>query len=422
MMLLHNLYKHKTSSRDENKLFKRGSTSQLLSFFILFLFLQNLSFAQQNIPWKSGRTTGKIPQLAYSLGNDRLGSSMMGYIDTDVLLKITDSSRNFYKVQLSSNHSAWIQKENVKLDERTNKFKNPFLVNNFIATGGQNGYDTLIFFMDEKLPYKSRMEINPARIIITLFGVESNTNFIMQHISTLKEITQIDFTQPEDDVVEIQIDLKHTQHWGYTLSYHNDTLMLLVKQAPQNTSWSNFKIGIDAGHGGSNPGSRGNNTGILEKTYTLVFARKLAQALVDSGAQVIMTRIDDASFDNTDRVLFLQQQNPDIMVSLHLNSADNRAVYGTGTFYKYLGFRNLSQFILEQVCKTTQRSEYGNVGNFNFILNVPTDFPNALVEIGFLSNKEDERKIMDANFQNQVVQGIVKGIQEFIEKEVAKEP
>lgn len=422
MMQQNNLYKHKISPIDGNKLFNCIKISRISFLLLAFILFQQISFAQQNKSWRSGRTTGKFPQLAYSLGSDRLGSAMMGYLDTDVLLKITDSTRNYYQVQLSANHSAWIDKGNVKPDARTNKFNKPFLLNNWIASGGNNGYDTLIMFMDEKLPYKSRMEINPARIVITLFGAQSNTNFIMQHINTLQEIANADFEQTEDDVVEITIDLQHAQHWGYTLNYHDDTLMLLVKQAPKKTALSNFKIAIDAGHGGNNPGSSGNNTGILEKTYTLIFAQKLAQALVDSGAQVIMTRISDASFDNTDRVLFLQQQQPDILISLHLNSADNRAAQGTGTFYKYLGFRNLSKFILEQICISTQRNEYGNVGNFNFILNAPTDFPNALVEIAFLSNKVEEQKIMNDDFQNQVVQGIINGIREFIQNGIAQNP
>ena len=417
-----NLYKHKLRQRHENKIFVPEKFFQISILTLLLMLLHHQSFSQQNKSWISGRTTGKIPQLAYSLGNDRMGSSMMGYLDSDVLLKITDSTRNHYRVQLSANHSAWIDKDNVKPDARTNKFNKPFLLNNWIASGGNDGYDTLIMFMDEKLPYKSRMEINPARIVITLFGVESNTNFIMQHISTLKEIQNIDFDQTEDDVVQVTVELKHAQHWGYTLNYHDDTLMLLVKQAPEKNALSNFKIAIDAGHGGNNPGSRGNNIGLLEKTYTLIFAKKLAQALVDSGAQVVMTRVNDASFDNTDRVLYLQKEMPDMMISLHLNSADNRAAQGTGTFYKYLGFRNLSKFILEQICISTQRNEYGNVGNFNFILNTPTDFPNALVEIGFLSNKEEERKIMNDDFQNQVVRGIVNGIREFIQKGMAKNP
>lgn len=391
-------------------------------FSILLITSVDALFAQNNPSWISGRSTGKLPQLSYSLGYDRLGSAMMGYIDTDVLLKITDSVGAHYKVQLSNQHSVFIAKDNVRPDRKTNLFKKNFLLNNWLVSGGDDGYDTLKLFVDEKLPYKSRMEINPSKIILTLYGVQSNTNFIMQHIATLKEIENVDFDQVEDDVVEITIYLKHTQHWGYTIFYQDDALLVLVKQAPEKTALGNFKIAIDAGHGGNNPGSKGNYLGIHEKDYTLIFAKKLAQVLVDSGAQVVMTRIADASFDNTDRVLFLQQQKPDLLISLHLNSADNRAAQGTGTFYKYLGFRNLSTYILQNINALTQRSEYGNIGNFNFILNAPTDFPNTLVEIAFLSNKTEERKITESGFQDNVVAGIVKGIREFIEKGVALNP
>ncbi len=62
------------------------------------------------------------------------------------------------------------------------------------------------------------------------------------------------------------------------------------------------------------------------------------------------------------------------------------------------------------------------MGNFNFILNAPTDFPNALVEIGFLSNKDEEQKIMHADFQDQVVRGIINGIREFIQKGISQNP
>lgn len=421
MKIIH-LYKHRICPADEDKKIKYCHLKRFKFLCILLLSIQSFSFAQNNPAWISGRTTGKLPQLSYSLGYDRLGSAMMGYLDSDVLLKITDSIGPHYKVQLSTNHNVYIEKDNVKPDKRRNSFNKNFLLNNWIANGGNDGYDTLKFFLDEKLPYKSRMEIKPSKIILTLYGVQSNTNFIMQHIATLKEIENVDFDQTEDDVVEISIYLKHAQHWGYTLYYQDDALVLLVKQAPEKMSLQNFKIAIDAGHGGTNTGSRGNNTGIKEKDYTLIFAKKLAQVLVDSGAQVVMTRIADDSFDNTDRVLFLQQQKPDLLISLHLNSADNRAAQGTGTFYKYLGFRNLSTFILQQIFYATQREPYGNIGNFNFILNAPTDFPNALVEIAFLSNKVEERKIMEVDFQNKIVSGIVNGIRAFIQNGITLNP
>ena len=48
-----------------------------------------------------GRTTGKLPALSYGMGEDRLGGAKMGYIDSNVLLKIVDSVKDMYTVQLS---------------------------------------------------------------------------------------------------------------------------------------------------------------------------------------------------------------------------------------------------------------------------------------------------------------------------------
>ncbi len=58
--------------------------------------------------------------------------------------------------------------------------------------------------------------------------------------------------------------------------------------------------------------------------------------------------------------------------------------------------------------------EYGNVGSFNFSLSGPTDYPNCLVEVAFLSNKEDEKKILDPAFRMQVAKKIMQGIDDFL--------
>ena len=59
--------------------------------------------------------------------------------------------------------------------------------------------------------------------------------------------------------------------------------------------------------------------------------------------------------------------------------------------------------------------EYGNTGSFNFMLNSPTEYPNALVETLFLSNPEEEMKILDPEFQQQMAEKIVTGIKDFLE-------
>jgi len=126
-----------------------------------------------------------------------------------------------------------------------------------------------------------------------------------------------------------------------------------------------------------------------------------------------MTRTTDTTFDNKDRVLFLQQQNPDILISLHLNSSANAQVRGVSTYYKHIGFRSLTTSLLTRMLDL-KLNEFGNVGNFNFTLNAPTDFPNSLVEIAFLSNEEDEKRIINAEFQAAVAQKLYLGIVDWL--------
>ena len=126
-----------------------------------------------------------------------------------------------------------------------------------------------------------------------------------------------------------------------------------------------------------------------------------------------MTREKDTSLSMPERIEFLKQVQPDLLISIHLNSASNDTVRGVSTYYRYIGFRPLSMAILKHMLQLGLR-EYGNIGSFNFSLSGPTDYPNCLVEVAFLSNKEDEKKILDPKFHKQVAKKIVEGIEEFL--------
>ncbi len=383
-------------------------------FFVSIIIISQNIFAQDTVKhfWY-GRSIGKLPEIGYSLGEDRLGSAKMGYIDTGVVLKIIDSADKRYKIQLSDYHSAYIAKVDVARDSVFKK-KPFYLTSNYNAVGGKDNYDTLFINTGEKLPYKSWMEINPSKIQVELYGVQSNTSWITQNISSLKEIKNIYYNQEEDDVVRITIELQHKQHWGYTIYYNGNRLVILVKKQPADLNIQKLKIAIDAGHGGTNTGAAGNTSGIAEKKYTLIFAKELQKYLKLKGVKnVIMTRTTDTTIGNTDRVLWLQKQQPDLLISLHLNSSDDTSVNGSGTFYKHIGFRSLSIAVLKEMLSGNM-NEYGNIGNFNFLLNQPTDFPNTLLEIAFLSNIQDEKKIGSAKFQSLTVAKIYAGMVDFL--------
>ena len=359
-----------------------------------------------------GRTTGKLPALSYGMGDDRLGGAKLGYIDTNVLLKIVDSTKEMYTVQLSKWHSALIEKQYVKPDS-SSPIKKPYYLTGSFISKGDSLFDYVNIYMDEKLPYKSWMEINPSKIMIDIYGVQSNTNWITQ-LSSLKEVKNVYYNQVEDDIVRVTIELKHTQHWGYSISYKEKLLSIRIKRQPTKLDIRKMTIAIDAGHGGSNTGTGGIKLKASEKEQTLLFAQALEKSLKSLGVKhIIMTRQTDTSFDNKDRILWLQQQNPDFEISLHLNSSSKETVKGVSTYYKHIGFRPLTTSILKRMLEL-KLDEFGNIGNFNFALNAPTDFPNCLVEIAFLSNIEDEKRIVKPIFHNQVAGKIQLGIMDWL--------
>ena len=268
--------------------------------------------------------------------------------------------------------------------------------------------------MFTRLPYQSFQLINPSKIIVDIYGATNNSNWITQ-LENVKEIKNVYYEQVEDEVFRIIIELKHAQHWGHQLYYKGNALVIKIKRQPENLSLNNLTIAVDAGHGGTNNGAEG-PTGVLEKNLTLAVALKLQKTLETAGARVIMTRTTEKTFDNKERILFYRDSMPDLLVSIHLNSAgDPIRVTGTSTYYRYIGFRNLSHAILKRMLELGLK-EYGNVGSFNFMLNSPIEYPNALVETVFISNPEDEMKILDEGFQQQIADKIILGIKDFLEQ------
>ena len=126
-----------------------------------------------------------------------------------------------------------------------------------------------------------------------------------------------------------------------------------------------------------------------------------------------MTRNEDVDISMTDRTLMLREANPDLLISIHHNAASNANVRGVSTYYRYIGFRPLTETILDRMLDLGLNN-FGNIGSFNFSLNGPTEYPNCLVEVAFLSNEADEKLINDAAFQKAVAKKIRKGIQDWL--------
>lgn len=357
-------------------------------------------------------TKGRLSHLLFGLGEDRLGGAKIGYLDSNVRLKIVGKVGSQYKVQLSKYRTAYIDDEYVSFLPK-GTFTPSSLSTNFRAYGDEK-YDYVTLSLLNRLPYQSFQRINPSQIVVDVFGATSNTNWIIQ-LENCKEIANVEYEQLEDEILRVTIHLKHPQHWGHSIYYSKSNLVIRVKRQPEKLSLANLTIGVDAGHGGTNTGA-GGPTGSSEKALALAVSLKLQKALEKEGAKVIMSRITEKFFDNKERILFYRDSMPDLLLSIHLNSsADPIRVSGTSTYYRYIGFRDLSHFIYKRMLELDLK-EYGNVGSFNFMLNSPIEYPNALVETLFISNPEDEMKILDENFQQQMADKMVQGIKDFLRK------
>jgi N-acetylmuramoyl-L-alanine amidase len=355
-------------------------------------------------------TKGRLAHLLYGIGDDRLGGAKIGYIDSMIPLRMIGKVGSDYKVRLAQNRTAYIPDEHVNFLPKGTF--GPSSLTGKIKAYHNGTTDIIQLQLFSRLPYQSFQETEPAAIVVDVFGATANTNWIDQ-LENLQEVKRVTYEQIADEIFRIRIVLRHHQHWGHSLYYDGNNLIISIKPQPKNLQLEKMTIAVDAGHGGSNTGA-GGPTGSSEKNIALDISKKIKQRLEDKGARVIMTRDEEMFFDNKERILFYRDSVPDLLISVHLNSsADPIHVSGTSTFYRYEGFRPLSNCIYKRMLELGLK-EYGNNGSFNFMLNSPTEYPNALVETLFLSNPEEEMKALDQDFQQRMAEKIVTGVEDFL--------
>ena len=355
-------------------------------------------------------TKGRLAHLEYGLGEDRLGGAKIGYIDSLIPLKIIGKVGSHFKVKLAPSRTAYIPDELVN-PLPTGSFT-PSSLTGKIKVFNDYTFDVVQIQLFSKLPYQSFHLTDPSKIVVDIFGATSNTNWIDQ-LTNLKGIKKVTYEQVADDIFRVYITLQHQQHWGHQIYYSGNNLIIKIKPQPKSLLLKDLTIAIDAGHGGSNTGAVG-PTGVAEKEITLPIALKLQKILEKEGAKVIMTRNTETFFDNKERILFYRDSTPDLLLSIHLNSsADPIHISGTSTFYRYDGFKDLSNAIQRRMLELGLK-DCGNNGSFNFMLNSPIEYPNALIETVYLSNPEEEMKILDPVFQEKLSEKIVLGLKDFL--------
>ena len=218
-----------------------------------------------------------------------------------------------------------------------------------------------------------------------------------------------------------------------------------------------FKIVIDPGHGGKDPGAVGVD-GIQEKDVVLAVAQRLKARLVATrAADVVLTRDADVFLALEERTARANAEQADLFVSIHANASPNRSLSGIETYYlnntndratirlaemenglrsvtgRTKGDRDvalilsdliqsykiqesvsLAEDIQQALVGKTRANDLG-VKRGPFYVLVGAGMPCVLVEVSFLTHREEGAQLAQAAYQDTLAEGLLRGIERFVE-------
>lgn len=206
------------------------------------------------------------------------------------------------------------------------------------------------------------------------------------------------------------------------------------------------KIGIDPGHqahGNSEretvaPGSSetkakvtsgttGVETRIPEYQTVLEIAFKLRDALISQGAEVYMTREShDVDISNQQRAQMMNDLGVDLVLRIHCDGSENRGANGIGLYCSRSNeiageSYRAAEAILPRMAEATGAKANGIVQNDNYTGQNWSTVPCIMVECGFLSNPDEDRRLNDEDYQWKLAAGMVNGIIDYINARDAAE-
>lgn len=217
------------------------------------------------------------------------------------------------------------------------------------------------------------------------------------------------------------------------LEFNNDNSNIKSTQKHSQTTTDtipsrNYTIVIDAGHGGADPGSIGYKSKIKESVLNLKLSKMLKEKLEGSGINVVMTRkTEDSlaegsggkSFKKEDMALrkeIIKNVRPNMVISIHQNSYTNHSLRGAQVFYDKTSeiSKQIAESIQEEFMKTLDHSNKSVSPGDYFMLKC-TYAPSVIVECGFLSNEEEEKLLLNDEYQEKIVDSIYLGIIKFLQ-------
>lgn len=201
----------------------------------------------------------------------------------------------------------------------------------------------------------------------------------------------------------------------------------LAGNGQNDSSSDGLSIVIDAGHGGIDPGKVGINDA-LEKDINLALALKLRDKFSQDSIRIILTRDSDTGLysegstnkkaeDMQTRCKIISDASPIFTVSLHQNSYPSPEVCGAQVFYfgQSQDGKKLADMIQDSLISNVDPDNHRVAkANESYYLLKKTPTPTVIVECGFLSNPTEADLLLTDDYQNQLIDAIYNGIQNYL--------
>ncbi len=275
---------------------------------------------------------------------------------------------------------------------------------------------------------------NPYRIVFDFYNTKCSANSLSFQGNYIQKVQF--YEHPEKTRITITAD----ENAGYEFKADGTSFKISVSEplAPQvtpkpgigNTDAKYQKvIVLDAGHGGTEPGTLGELDGevvVKEKDINLQISNRVLKILRQKGYNVIATRTTDTYVGLTTRAEIANSANADLFVSIHNNSFDNPDAQGTLTMYAYddpkegnnISGKTIAQIMQKELVKGTEGQDRGLLKNPQIVVIRKTQMPAILVECLFMSNEEDLLELLDEKRLDKIAEHIAKGIENICEKMV----
>ena len=214
-----------------------------------------------------------------------------------------------------------------------------------------------------------------------------------------------------------------SRFYGYSVSYNaDDTLHISIKEKGSD-SISGKTVMLDPGHGGTDGGApcAVNGSTYNEAKIALTISEKVKAKLQAMGASVIMTRTSNSDLTLVSRKRMARTNNPDVFVSIHMDSAASSSGYGTTAFYYRPYSYALAKSIHTQLVNTYVQSIYGTQKStidrgtvfYPYSVTRIEECPSVLIECGYVSNLEECKILQNSKHQDSIATAIANGIRDF---------